>query len=359
MVQKAVVAEIRQPEGERRQGIASRQENPVFYGSSPAMEEIREQLSAVAVGDIPVLLLGETGTGKEVIARAIHARSIRNGQPFVKLNCAAVPSELVESELFGHERGAFTGADRRKIGLFEMANGGTIFLDEIGDMEFRLQAKLLQVLQDQEFRRVGGYESVQVDVRLIAATHCDLEEAISRERFRRDLYYRLNVCCFRMPALRERKMDIVPLAKFLLDRHSRANDQPDLLTDDLISALQAYAWPGNVRELENVIRKLVALGDPERVARDIRLANSRQQPETLDETPTLSPKEQLTTFEEVIREHERAETAAIVGALKACRWNRKRAAAQLGIDYKALLYKMKKMNLCDSQCGAEGAIPAE
>jgi two-component system response regulator AtoC len=346
MAQRAAIAEIR-PTTDRVSSAANQREDKVFCGASPAMNEICERLRAVAMGDVPVLLLGETGTGKEVIARSIHTKSARANKPFVKLNCAAVPSELVESELFGHERGAFTGADRRKIGLFEMADGGTIFLDEIGDMEFRLQAKLLQVLQDQEFRRVGGYEFVQVNVRLVAATHCDLETAITQNRFRQDLYYRLNVCCFRMPSLRERPEDVIPLTEFLLQRHAGAADWRSLLTDELARELQQHTWPGNVRELENVVRKLVAIGDPSWVTRDLRakIAPTNGLPRTVDRPAHLPPQEPLKKFEEVIRQQERAEMEAIVEALEVCRWNRKRAAAHLGMDYKALLYKMKKLNI--------------
>lgn len=315
-----------------------------FFGMSAAMAEIQQQLQALAVSDLPVLLLGETGTGKEVIARALHVRSRRFARPFLKLNCAAVPSELVESELFGHEKGAFTGADRRKLGLFELADGGTVFLDEIGDMQFRLQAKLLQVLQDQEFRRVGGYDVVRVDVRVIAATHCNLERAISQERFRQDLYYRLNVCSLQIPSLRERKEDVVALAKFLFERHG-GQDWSGLLTDDLAGALRDYSWPGNVRELENEIRKLAALRNPAAIARDLR-ARAAATPAAASPAPApSSARETVRRFDDLIKRHEQLEAETILNSLQACQWNRKRAAEQLGIDYKALLYKMKKLNI--------------
>src|SRR5215471_4599335 len=235
--------------------------NEAYLGSSSNMRSIHKLLPPVAWSEAPVLIQGETGVGKEVLARQLHALSRRAHRPFFKLNCAALPSELVESELFGYERGAFTGAFQRKPGMFELADGGTLLLDEIGDMDFKLQAKLLQVLQDHEFQRLGGKETVRVDVRVIAATHNDLEAAISAGKFRQDLYYRLNVVTLYVPPLRELRADIVPLTEFLLKKHCR-EPLPEI-TGELERALLDHDWPGNVRELENVVRKFAILRDAE------------------------------------------------------------------------------------------------
>ena len=202
----------------------------------------------------------------------------RADKPFLKLNCAALPSELVESELFGYERGAFTGAFQRKPGMFELADGGTLLLDEIGDMDFKLQAKLLQILQDHTMQRLGGKETIKVDVRIIAATHCDLEQAILDRRFREDLYYRLNVISLSLPSLRECPEDIVPLAEFLLRKHTPADAAPPAMTPDLRQALLTHDWPGNVRELENTMRRVTIFRNPDMVARDITGRSRRRGP---------------------------------------------------------------------------------
>src|SRR5437879_2747797 len=214
------------------------------------VKSVEPLLRQIGGSEIPVLIQGETGVGKEVIARQLCAQSPRADKVFLKLNCAALPSELVESELFGYERGAFTGAFQKKPGMFEMADGGTILLDEIGDMDFKLQAKLLQVLQDQEFQRLGGKETIRVDVRVIAATHCDLEDAITDGRFREDLYYRFSVVTLRVPPLRERQDEIAPIANFLLKKHASRATPPVTITRVLLRALLDYQWPGNIRELE-------------------------------------------------------------------------------------------------------------
>jgi two-component system response regulator AtoC len=298
------------------------------------------------------LIQGETGTGKEVLARELHAHSPRANQAFLKLNCAALPFELVESELFGYERGAFTGAFQKKAGMFELADGGTILLDEIGDMDVRLQSKLLQVLQDQQFQRIGGKEMISVDVRVLAATHRDLEKAIADRSFREDLYYRLNVINLVLPSLRERKDDIIPLAEFLLKRHAPEKGSAALLTWELKEALFNYSWPGNVRELENVIRKLLVLRDPELIARELHMKTRRRPVVSVSVTEQrllAAPEpENSAILEQVTLAKQQAETEAILSALNATRWNRKKAAAMLKIDYKALLYKMKKLGVEDS-----------
>ncbi|MBV8842186.1 MAG: sigma-54-dependent Fis family transcriptional regulator [Bryobacterales bacterium] len=319
--------------------------NEAYLGASPNIRAIHKLLPPIAWSEAPILIQGETGVGKEVLARQIHSLSRRAHKPFFKLNCAALPSELVESELFGYERGAFTGAFQRKPGMFELADSGTLLLDEIGDMDFKLQAKLLQVLQDHEFQRLGGKETVRVDVRVIAATHNDLERAIALDKFRQDLYYRLNVVSLYVPPLRELREDIVPLAEFLLKKH--CGEQIPEITSQLRQALLAHDWPGNVRELENVIRKFAILRNADAIARDLTTRATRR---TLMLAPDLTPKSAPKPvappiLEQVTQAKHQAETDAILAALNSMRWNRKKAAALLKIDYKALLYKMKKLGI--------------
>lgn len=325
-----------------------------FVGNSAKMREIQSMTGRVGWCGVPVLIQGETGSGKEVLARELHAQSSRASKPFLKLNCAALPSELVESELFGYEKGAFTGAFQKKIGMFEMASGGTILLDEIGDMDVRLQAKLLQVLQDQEFHRIGGKDTIRVDVRVIAATHRDLEKAIGENTFREDLYYRLNVITLHIPPLRERKEDILPLAEFLWKKHLGTG--PLLMTASLERVFSSYPWPGNVRELENTVRRLIVLRDPELIARDLLAKAARMQKErnaSSSEAPAVIKTDWApaaaapTLLEEVTKAKEQAEVEAILSALNSTHWNRKQAATLLNVDYKALLYKMKKLGIDD------------
>ena len=243
----------------------------VLISTSVAMRKARALVERIADTDVPVLLLGESGTGKEVIAREIHASSQRQGRPFIKVNCAALPGELLESELFGHERGAFTGATAEKPGKFELAHQGTIFLDEIGEMAIRLQAKLLQVLQDEEFFRVGGKKSVRVNSRVVVATNRDLEKEIALGNFREDLYYRLNVVAIRLPPLRERMDDVVPLTDHFLKKYGRNYMQGvSELPSEVLRAFTTYDWPGNVRELENMVRRLCVLKDPTLVLDELR-----------------------------------------------------------------------------------------
>ncbi len=336
---------------------------PVVQSQPPArmlamrIRAIDPLLKQIGSSEVPVLIQGETGVGKEVIARQLCAQSPRANKVFLKLNCAALPSELVESELFGYERGAFTGAFQKKLGMFELADGGTILLDEIGDMDFKLQAKLLQVLQDQEFQRLGGKETIHVDVRVIAATHCDLENAMMDGRFREDLYYRLNVVAIRIPPLRERQDEIVPMAEFLLKKHAQPGTSTLPITPALHQALVEHSWPGNIRELENVMRKYLVVRDAETILEDLRSRNHRRT------APPVQPNQTKTAaagassglpYDEapappilarVNRAKEQAETDAILAALNSTRWNRKQAAQLLNIDYKALLYKMKKLSI--------------
>jgi two-component system response regulator AtoC len=316
------------------------------------MREIQSLADQIGWSEAPVLVQGETGSGKEVIAREFHARSPRAKKLFLKLNCAALPSELVESELFGYERGAFTGAFQKKAGMFEMADGGTILLDEIGDMDVRLQAKLLQVLQDHQFQRIGGKDIVKVDVRIMAATHRDLETAIAERSFREDLYYRLNVINIHIPPLRERGQDILPMAEYLMKRHATPGAPSPVITPDLRRTMLTYGWPGNVRELENVVRKLLILGDADLIARELQGKTSRRAPAAFARQENLTRPaasdygvSDAPILEQVTKAKHQAETDAILAALNATRWNRKQAAALLKVDYKALLYKMKKLGV--------------
>jgi two-component system, NtrC family, response regulator AtoC len=322
----------------------------VFFGQNAQMREFQALLPRIGWSEAPALILGETGVGKEVLARELHAHSPRNKKTFLKVNCAALPSELVESELFGYERGAFTGAFQKKLGMFELADGGTIFLDEIGDMDFKLQAKLLQVLQDQEFQRLGGKDTVRVDVRVIAATHKDLEKAMIDNTFRSDLYYRLNIINLRVPPLRERKDDIPQLAEFLLQKHAPADFVP-VIPRQLRDALVNYEWPGNIRELENVVRKFVILRDPDILIKELyaNVARHRAYERMQNGVVTTDGASSMnkTILEQVNKAKNDAETAAIIAALDSTRWNRKQAARLLKLDYKALLYKMKKLHIED------------
>ena len=239
-----------------------------LVGNTVAMQEIYKTIGRVAESDATVLIHGESGTGKELVARAIHYHSKRAGRPFVAVNSAAIPAELLESELFGHEKGSFTGAIGRKIGKFEAAAGGTLFLDEIGDMDLPLQGKLLRVLQEKEFERVGGAESIKTDVRVLAATHHSLEKMVREKRFREDLFYRLNVIQINIPSLRKRKDDIIPLAEFFMQKYQGNDSKKKILTPETLKILRAYDWPGNVRELENAVQRAITLSQGDKIFPD-------------------------------------------------------------------------------------------
>ncbi len=326
-----------------------------FLAASPQMVRIRQQILQIAPVDVPVFICGESGVGKEVVARMIHMRSPRRNLPFVKVNCAALPGELLESELFGFEQGAFTGAVRAKPGKFEMANKGTIFLDEIAEMTTHLQAKLLHVLQDHQYGRLGGRHLVDVDVRVLAATNVDVQEAMKSGRFREDLYYRLNVLSINVPPLRERATEIPLLFRHFLTKYSaKFNKEAAQPSSHLLEAAIRYPWPGNLRELENFVKRYVIFKDDDSSFRELlEMAVTRQRTSPAEEP--APPREQgLKALVRGLKNE--AETEAIADALEKTRWCRKDAAKMLGISYKALLYKMRQFNL-DSPRGQRASTP--
>jgi Nif-specific regulatory protein len=303
-----------------------------IIGNSNKMREVFQMISQVCRSNATVLIRGESGTGKELAANAIHYNSQRAKQPFVKVNCAALPANLIESELFGHEKGAFTGAIRQKLGKFELANKGTIFLDEIGSIDMDLQVKLLRVLQEKEFERVGGHYTIKVDIRIIAATSKNLEAALDEGTFRSDLYYRLNVFPIYMPPLRERKTDILLLADHFLEKYSKENSK-DIrrLSTPAIDMLMQYHWPGNVRELENCIERAVLLCD-EHVIHGYHLPPTLQTGEESDTVPALSLEEAVANLEKEM----------IIDALKNTHGNMSKAAQMLHITERKFTYKAKR-----------------
>jgi two-component system response regulator AtoC len=314
--------------------------------STEPMREVWDIVRRAAGVDVTVLVSGETGTGKDLVARAIHHLSARRSQPFVKVNCAAVPRELLESELFGHERGAFTGAHQLKIGKFEAANRGTMFLDEIGELHPALQAKLLQVLQDGTFSRVGGKSPIMVDVRILAATNQDLERAVLAEQFREDLYYRLNVVQVTVPPLRERRGEIPLLVQYFIQRYSRLYNRPEVVpAPEALERLLRHPYPGNVRELENIIKRMIVLNDP--LLARTPLTQPRDGHEATAPVPVWEQEPSNgVSLKEIARNAARAaEREAIARILDQTRWNRVKAAKLLKISYRALLYKIKDVGL--------------
>jgi two-component system response regulator AtoC len=344
----------------------------LFWGDSPDMKAIATVIEQVSDSDVTVLIRGESGVGKELVARAIHQRSSRRERPFVKVNCAALPGELLESELFGHEKGAFTGAATTRIGKFEQAHTGTIFLDEIGEMKAPLQAKLLHVLQDAQFTKLGSNKPIDVDVRIVAATNRDLESMMLRGEFREDLYYRLKVIEVTVPPLRERRNEIVHLTEFFIDRYARRYNRPvRQLTEELAQLFQTYDWPGNIRELENMIKRIVILQDESLVVRemsraprtsvayagavagDVRGATA-DEPEDVDGGADDEPQPDVpvamapagSRLADVAKAAAlKAERTIIEDTLNQVQWNRRRAAEQLGVSYKTLLNKIKESGI--------------
>lgn len=315
-----------------------------IIGNSDGMQRVFELVAKIAATDSTILILGESGTGKELVARAIHYNSPRSAHPLVPVNCGAIPEELLESELFGHEKGAFTGAFRTRIGRFELAQGGTIFLDEIAEMSANLQVKLLRVIQEREFERVGGVKSIHADVRIIAATNRDLEEEVASGRFREDLFYRLNVIPAHLPPLRERADDIPLLVKHFLDRYSAERPcHVDSFDKQALAALMHYQWPGNVRELENLIERMAVLCDGPRVElKDLpdRILQASTNVSPL--MPRVSVPDEGIDLAATVSEFERG---LILQALNKSNWVKNRAAKLLGVNRTTLVEKIKKQQL--------------
>ena len=315
-----------------------------FLAASPRMRQIRAQVEQVAAVNVPVLILGESGTGKEIMARLIHKLSPRARRTFLKVNCAALPAELLESELFGYEAGAFTGANKSKPGKFEQCDKGTILLDEIGEMPVSMQAKLLHVLQDQQFSRLGSRSTVRVDVRILAATNINIAQALSTKKLRQDLYYRLNTLSVELPPLRERREEIPSMIRHFLARFAaRYARTPLPLSPKMVDACLKYPWPGNLRELENFVKRFLILGDEKLAITDLEMPDDAHPPGPLE--PGEAPEKPGDLKSLVRNVKDEAEVHAIRHALEQTNGNRKRAAADLNISYKALLYKIRQYGL--------------
>ncbi|MCW7753830.1 sigma-54 dependent transcriptional regulator [Desulfobotulus sp. H1] len=313
-----------------------------LVGQSTRMQKVFQTIRKVAATDSSVLITGESGTGKELIARAIHALSPRRNGPMVIINCGAIPGELLESELFGHEKGAFTGAHRSRMGRFEMADGGTIFLDEIGDMSPGLQVKLLRAIQEQTFERVGGGQSVRVNIRVLSATHRDLVTAIGTGAFREDLYYRLNVIPIKVPPLRERKEDIPLLSRYFLERlAARFEEGTKRFTDAAQDLLLAYEWPGNIRELENMMERMAVMSEDSLIGED-ELPESVRGIRTPERVLALNPLHNGMGFTEAVDLYQKT---LIIEALNRCDWVKAKAAALLKMNRTTLVEKIKKLKI--------------
>lgn len=341
-----------------REQVRRQSDFTMLFGTSPKMMEVKMTIEQVADTTATVLIRGESGTGKEVVARMIYAESARSEKPFVKVNCAAIPHELLESELFGYEPGAFTGATRQKLGKFEQANGGTIFLDEISEMHPALQAKLLHVLQDHEFSRLGGKRDIQVDVRVLSATNKPLERAVEEGVFREDLFYRLNVVSIHIPPLRERREEIPVFLEYFLEKYSaHYGKQPSKFSEYAVARMMEYAWPGNIRELENLVKRYVIVGNEAQIIRELAThkpiiaalssptgpASSTAQTNSVPQSGAVPMTElEMPSLLEIGRRAAmQAEREAIERVLAQTRWNRRQAAKILKISYKALLNKLK------------------
>jgi DNA-binding NtrC family response regulator len=331
-----------------REEYATRYGFPRIVGEHPSMREASQITQRVAATDSVVLLLGESGTGKELFARAIHHLSSRAESPFVALNCAAIPEGLVENELFGHERGAYTGAGARKIGKLELAHRGTLFLDEIGELPLAIQSKLLRVLEEKRFERVGGTQAIEVNVRILTATNKDLRAAVAEKTFREDLYFRISAVPITIPPLRDRGDDVLLLAEHFLERFRREFRKPSLeLTADAKARLRTYSWPGNVRELQNAIERAAILTNGAEVdAKALQLPSPRPSPTDLPEGLIAQEFLWEGPLDEVSqRAVAHVERFKIQNALRESKWNKTRAAEKLGVSYKTLLHKIRSLGL--------------
>jgi DNA-binding NtrC family response regulator len=346
-----------------REQVRRQNDFSMLFGTSPKMEEVKMTIEQVADTNATVLIRGESGSGKEVVSRMIHANSTRRDKPFVKVNCAAIPHELLESELFGYEPGAFTGASRQKLGKFDQANYGTIFLDEISEMHPALQAKLLHVLQDGEFARLGGKRDIAVDVRVLSATNKPLERAVQDGVFREDLFYRLNVITIHIPPLRERREEIPVFLDFFLRKYSEYyGKHPPPFSDYAVARMMEYNWPGNIRELENLVKRYVIVGNEPQIIRELSthkpIVSSISTARSMEKPPETTPPVPASSLATAGRNGEmqmpslleigkraamQAEREAIERVLAQTRWNRRQAAKILKISYKALLNKLKAM----------------
>jgi len=312
----------------------------IIFGSAAVMQTVRQKVEKVASSGVPILIQGESGTGKGLLARFIHKISVAPEAAFVKVNCAAIPGALLESELFGYEKGAFTGAYSSKAGRVELAHGGTLFLDGIDEIDMSLQAKLLQLLQDGQFSRIGGQEDRQVQLRVICATNRQLEEEIARGRFRQDLFYRINVVNIQLPPLRARIEDLGVLVAYFLDAHrTRHNIQARPLSPEAMKLLENHPWPGNIRELENLIERYVILGSEDAVSSELL---TWEQTHAAADVPIDGQIHLKKVTRKAVHELERK---IILSVLEANRWNRKRTASALKISYRALLYKIRRAGL--------------
>jgi len=331
-----------------REEFAARYDFPRIVGEHASIREVSQQVQRVAGTDSTVLLLGESGTGKELFARAVHHLSPRSDQPFVALNCAAIPEGLVENELFGHERGAFTGAGGRKVGKMDLAHRGTIFLDEIGELPLAIQAKLLRVLEERRFDRVGGTQSIEVDVRIIAATNRNLQQHVAQKLFREDLYFRISAVPLTIPPLRERGDDVLLLAGHFLEKYSREFNKPGLeLSEDAQDRMLHYRWPGNVRELQNTLERAVILADGTAIRSDaLQLPNAKPDDGAVPDGMLPENFNWSGSLEEVTgRATAHVERALLETTLRECKWNKTRAAEQLGVTPKTLLAKLRTAGL--------------